>query len=565
MMSRRTLARLVLLCLGLLAAFALRDLGWSALFLGPAFAWGCGTLGLHAYQTHVLPERLAGIRSAWEGGAEPFLLLAALDGLEVGKGELAARVFDLKAQVLFSEGKRNEAWGAGWEAQGCRLSPLSRFRLVRILATAPNDPALGRKAEALLRHAPGLARMHQMVGLLQLREAPSPTAWSHLRTALVQGAEDVMLVEDILMVALSRLREPRAPLSAADPDPVWDTFQDALDLLLHRHGHPRLPWDRVSPAQLALQEGLHETVLALAHSLPPRLRPPQLWAMEIRALRELGDPEGALEASTEALEIHPRGFDIWMERHHCALHLQRHDEGLRTLTEAHACLDQALDAPDALAFWRLRRAEFAYWVEGQPEQAMALLDKVPEPHRGPALPPLATELKVALGRYEEAYGEVEALLQAHPDDLALLLLQADCMAGMGAWEALPEFLEALAPEAREKADYWHLLGLAYSHLARKLPSREALERAALLDPGNLRILLDAGHACMDLAEWDRAAHHWRQALRLEPENEEALIELAETRRLAHDREGARRILRECLLHHPESERAQQYLAELEAQ
>jgi Flp pilus assembly protein TadD len=81
---------------------------------------------------------------------------------------------------------------------------------------------------------------------------------------------------------------------------------------------------------------------------------------------------------------------------------------------------------------------------------------------------------------------------------------------------------------------------------------------------NIRFVMDAGHACMDLAEFERAEGYWRQALKLQSQSEEALIQLAETRRALHDTDGAKRLLRECLLHHPDSEEAQAFLAELEA-
>jgi tetratricopeptide (TPR) repeat protein len=72
------------------------------------------------------------------------------------------------------------------------------------------------------------------------------------------------------------------------------------------------------------------------------------------------------------------------------------------------------------------------------------------------------------------------------------------------------------------------------------------------------------HACAELGDWDRAEGHWRQALHVDPQAEEALIHLAEARRELEDLDGARRYLRECLLHHPESVDAQTRLAELEA-
>ena len=67
---------------------------------------------------------------------------------------------------------------------------------------------------------------------------------------------------------------------------------------------------------------------------------------------------------------------------------------------------------------------------------------------------------------------------------------------------------------------------------------EDLERAAHLDPRDPRLLLDAGHASAELGDWGRAEGHWRRALLLEPQDEEALIHLAEARRELEDLEGA---------------------------
>ncbi len=78
-------------------------------------------------------------------------------------------------------------------------------------------------------------------------------------------------------------------------------------------------------------------------------------------------------------------------------------------------------------------------------------------------------------------------------------------------------------------------------------------------------VLDAGRACADLDEWDRSEAHWKQALRIDGACEEALLELAESRLALHDRPGAVRYLRECLLNHPDSADAQGRLAELESQ
>jgi Flp pilus assembly protein TadD len=155
-------------------------------------------------------------------------------------------------------------------------------------------------------------------------------------------------------------------------------------------------------------------------------------------------------------------------------------------------------------------------------------------------------------------------LKDQPEDVDLLLVQADCLAGMEAWEALQPFLDGLGEACRERPAFWHLRGVTRANRGDHLPARLDLERAVRMDPRNLRYLLDAGHACAELGDWDRAESHWRQALQVEPQEEEALIHLAEARRELQDLEGARRYLRECLTHHPDSEEAQTRLAELEA-
>jgi tetratricopeptide (TPR) repeat protein len=136
---------------------------------------------------------------------------------------------------------------------------------------------------------------------------------------------------------------------------------------------------------------------------------------------------------------------------------------------------------------------------------------------------------------------------------------------MNSWEALLPFLDQHAGILGEEAAFWHLRGLSLAHLEKPLEARDNLERAARMDPGALRHVLDAGHACAELGEWERSEGHWRQALLLENSCEEALIQLAEARLALHDETGAIRCLRECLLHHPEGREAQLRLAELEAQ
>ena len=219
---------------------------------------------------------------------------------------------------------------------------------------------------------------------------------------------------------------------------------------------------------------------------------------------------------------------------------------------------------EQLREWHTRRAEYAYWIQKDTEEAARHLDFLPTGEDSEGRAPLRLLILLDQGRYEEVHREVEPLLARYPDHADLQLVQAESLAGLEAWGPLQDLLSSLGEAARQHADFWHLQGICRSHLGNLLGSREDLERAAQMEPDNLRFLLDAGHACADLGEWERAEYHWRLALRHDERNEETLTQLAEARRSLHDLEGAKRLLRECLLHHPESESAQVMLAELEA-
>jgi tetratricopeptide (TPR) repeat protein len=251
-----------------------------------------------------------------------------------------------------------------------------------------------------------------------------------------------------------------------------------------------------------------------------------------------------------------------MERFQAALELRRLDEARGSLESAREALPG--DVPELRWEWLRREAEFAFWVEEDPGRSLEALAQVPAEHQGAHHPPLRLQLLAATGQHEQALAALRPLLDDAPRDVALRLLEADCLAGLEAWEALRGHLDALPSEAHQRAEFWHLRGLAQANLGNPLPARMDLERAARMAPDRLRFVLDAGHACAELGEWERSEEHWRQGLRLDEGCEEALVQLSDSRLALHDADGARRMLRECLLRHPESLDAQERLADLEA-
>jgi len=442
---------------------------------------------------------------------------------------------------------------------------LNRWALQLYLRFAtPPAPRSLRLGMTLLRHMPSLAQVRYLVAM-QLMEDQPQKAWELLVEAVPLAWEDPILLEDLMVLGLSRIQSQehalRLGVQELHPELPY-VFEECLDLLLRRHGDPRLPWDRTLPARHLALKGRHREVVSLALSVPLAQRSRMLWELLVGSLRHLGDIQGSLEALSQALDYQPLSFRLWMEQFYACVEAQDPEGGHMALEQAQRLLPPGTQG--SLHWeWMAQRAGMAHWIEKNPATAWEYLEAIPEHARSNRLPILRVQVLAALGAFEEAHEGLRPILERHPLDAELQQLEAEILAGLEAWEALMAYTET-AEALKPKADYWHLRGLALAHLKDFGPAREALERASYMAQGNLRFVLDAGHGCMDLYELERAEQHWRQALKLDPKCEEALIQLAETKRSLHDLEGARRLLRECLLHHPESEEAQTFLAELEA-
>lgn len=500
--------------------------------------------------------RLLRAEVRWAAGHPASDVLEVLGDHAWAWGETGYRRLLLRSALHLSLGYRDRAWLDGLEAQLARLPLWKRIVVARAFRRVPGRPSGRRLAwgERLMALAPDMGRLRHLQGILLLRVAEPEAlhlAWEHFEAALPRAWDDLLILEDLMLAGLQHGRE--------------DLAERALAVLMARHGDPRLPWDRAAAGMHLLQQERYVEALALVQGLPPERRPqPLLWLTESVSRRQLGDLEGAWRTIEAAITHLPGAFRLWMERYQVALERHRDEEALQSLESAWQTIPNDDEGESLRQEWHLRRAEFAFWWQDRPAFARELLESVPPEARGNHHPPLSLQIQVAEGAFEAAYAEVTALLKGHPEDVDLLLVQADCLAGMEAWEALRPFLDGLGEACRERPAFWHLRGVTRANLGDHMPARLDLERAVRMDPRNLRYLLDAGHACAELGDWDRAESHWRQALQVEPQEEEALIHLAEARRELQDLDGARRYLRECLMHHPDSLEAQTRLAELEA-
>jgi tetratricopeptide (TPR) repeat protein len=561
--SRQLLALAILVALGagwmLLAQRLVEapfDLGLtSALGLAAVLVLASGWAGWAVRQAWMYPPLLQKAEVLWAENGRPEDVEAILSGAVLARGELGFRVGTLRGHALLAQGRRDLAWLAYLQAELARLPFLARILVAPLFQVQDeeNRPWRLRRARWMLHVAPRMARLRHLLAVLHLRDPDSGAharAWTLLEESLTLGAEDPLLLEDALLTGLRRdLPELR---------------DKALALLMARHMDPRLRWERAGVAAALNAAGRSVEALLLARSVPAEMRSgPDLWAVEAQACRSLGDMDAADRAVEDGLKRFPSDFRLWMESHALALEDRAFDDALDDLEQA----GKAADPEDPSQAWEvtLRRAEFAWWVDGDATAAREHLSKVPQEHRGDRIPPLELHLQVALGECQTAFPAIQALLASHPQNVGVMLLHGECLAGLDAWDTLLDFLNSRGEILGEEASYWHLRGLCLAHSDKALEARDNLERAARMDPGALRFVLDAAHACAELGEWERSESHWRQALHLEVSCEEALIHLAEARLALHDQAGAIRCLRECLLHHPESQEGQLRLAELEAQ
>jgi len=555
---------------------------WS-LPLACAGAAASAWLGWAVRQAWLHPARLRKAERVWNAEGYASDVSDLLAAIHLATGELGYRVWLLRAQADLALGYRNLAWSESEEAHLARVPFWLRPFLRRYLRSIPgrSRASLRRSSGLWLRLAPRMPRLKWVLAVQLFRQDTAQDreqAWDLLLGALPDAAEDPLLLEDLMLALLGRLEqeEDAASADAASADAASadaasadaasaEALERVMRLLLHRHGVPRLGWDRVPPALWLLRHERHVEALAFAHSLPMDLHSEMLWLVRIAANRGLGELEEAWRTAEQALALHPESFRLWMMQEDLALELRRHPEALEALRKAEPLIAGRGQADgEQQREWHTRRAEYAYWVEHDAEEAARHLDHLPEGVDREGRPPLRLLILLDLGRFDEVHRAARPLLAAHPGNPELQLLQAESLAGMEAWASLQEHLEGLGDPAREHADFWHLRGICRSHLGDLFGAREDLERSARMEPEDLRMLLDAGHASAELGDWERSEHYWRQVLRQDDCNEEALTQLAEARRTLHDVDGAKRLLRECLLHHPESRIAQGMLAELDA-
>jgi len=521
-------------------------------------------LSLAGRQAWILPPILKRAEFMWASGAPVAQVLSAARPLTIAVGEIGYRGLMLRSWAYFAIGQRNIAakeaalahlarkpWWIRWPVRLCaRLGEFKwRWPETLVVALAPNLPHV-----SLLKFERAIATKD--------KETDAP-GWKLLLDRAPYASDDPLFLEACMMWALERLvlnqSGGRVPISGPEARAL---LERSMTLLINRHNDPRLPWNRGALADYLLRERRHGLVLTLCGGLPPAFRSVNLWLAETRAWGELGNLGSAWAAIDAAVRVHPASYKLWMESYRIAMARGDGAAARRSLEHASKCIGKQSAGPDRWEY-ELARSEYFFWIEGKTDAAWTHLAEVPEKFVETFSPKFTAQMLLAKKSFEDAYNKISELLKTKPNDIDLRLMQSEAMAGMEAWEALLPHLDSMGDDVRERADYWYLKGLANKNLANHGQCREDLERAAWMESFNLRYVIGAGYACIELDEYERSEQHWRRALKLDPHNKEALLRLAESRELHHDNAAAKSLLRECLIHHPDFQEAQEMLLRLD--
>ncbi|CAH1658319.1 Tetratricopeptide repeat protein [Hyphomicrobiales bacterium] len=262
-----------------------------------------------------------------------------------------------------------------------------------------------------------------------------------------------------------------------------------------------------------------------------------------RALHRSGDPAGADEAGERLAALTPRTAlctdllgQLALERGWC---------------EAAASFFMTLVQQDPAAAWRrfeaLHQARHYRGIavmaraslEGEPgsdaSRALAIRQATEEALRGLSARAMAQERS---GHIEEAFQDHAAILLADPGD---------------------------GPAARGRARIKRILLLAAHdalHAQDWEAAREAFQRVAQLDAGDLDSRVQLGRLMMRLRDWGRAAQLWRRVIAASPVLVEAHVQLARALDRSDDHAAALSQWRDVLALAPDNAEAREMLAQM---
>lgn len=167
-------------------------------------------------------------------------------------------------------------------------------------------------------------------------------------------------------------------------------------------------------------------------------------------------------------------------------------------------------------------------------------------------------LHLAQGRYDEAIGELQALIRDGDDTADLLLVRT--LLAKGDVDGARRHALALVERDAARPEWHTLLGIVDLHRGDRAQARTSLVQALNVDDAYLPALMTLGRMNLDEGNTASADRYFNAVLRTRPGHALALLGLAESAHHRGDTAAARARLEQAVAGHPESAEPRLWLA-----
>ncbi len=266
----------------------------------------------------------------------------------------------------------------------------------------------------------------------------------------------------------------------------------------------------------------------------------QSYALLSRVLHLLGRDDEAIAALEDGLIVAPDAIELVKQKVHLLLDLRR------TTAARTTCRNMLRKCPRDGEGWYLLARVLVQ------EKRLGIARRVL--HRALRLPANSIDLCRKLGWLSLEVDSIPAALQAvdqafflGPNDVDAIVLAACVMDAAGNYAKASEYAERAIALADRSAPAWRALAQVRVHQLRHEDARSALETALALDPAGASLThRQLGWLFRELNSFDKAAHAFRAAVGIDPQDVSSWYGLAEVYRAAGQFTDALRAIKPTL-------------------
>jgi eukaryotic-like serine/threonine-protein kinase len=381
---------------------------------------------------------------------------------------------------------------SAWQGQGDALLALQKYipaleAYEQALNISPNHVASWQGTGAVLSY---LGEWQESLKAYERALSLEPS-----NTATLAGKGDVLSRLSRYQEALSLQEKALEDASSADVELLSNTAKNALAL---GKNHQAL------------------NILNRVQSIAPLK--PYLWQHKVIALRNLEQPQQALESAKlvlegyeQALEKQPQNLELWLGKGEFLQEWKRYRQALNAYRNA-----IAINAEDHRVW--LGTAQ-VYLAISQYEEAKVAIEKAlaikPQSFtawhtRGAILEQEQQDLEQAVASYDRAIALNQDFFPSWRDRSSVLIAQND-------YDRAIKSLQKAVALAPQDVESWLSLSNAFLGMQKIEEARKAIDRVIFLQPRNSNYWLQKGFLWEKQQEYTKACDIYRQAMTIAPD------------------------------------------------